>query len=95
MSSGWSAEKVLCHLLQGIGKVMVQGSWRDVAAVVLKSEPLRTLVIEQILKDMNVECSHLCGRGISISRQSTPQKLVSIWWADIVDEWKKQCPFFP
>lgn len=79
MLPGWCAEKVLCHTLQGIGKAMVQGSWRDNAAAVLKSEPLSTLVIP---KDLNVECSYLSSRDFN----SAPQKLVSIRWAGIVVE---------
>ena len=93
-SSNWKMDKVLSDTLQGIGIALVRGTWRDVAAAILKSEPIRALVTEQILKQLQKECAHLCGKDVSLLRRSTASDLVSLRWSSLIDEWKKESPLF-
>ena len=87
-------EKVLCPSMEGVGVALAQGSWREVAAAVMKSVPLRTIVTELILNTIRAECTHLCGHGVSLLHKSTPQDLKAFRWEAVIEEWKREAPLF-
>ena len=92
---GKTYKRELENHLAVIGKAIVHGPQQRIASAVLKSDTLKQMVVEKVLKLMTVQLNELCSRKRpSIFRANTKEEIVNFDFARACQELKARAPIF-
>ena len=92
---GKTFRKELKNDLSSIGKAIVHGPHQRIASAVLKSDTLKQMVVEKVLKLMTLQLNELCSRKRPcIFRAYTKEEIVNFDFEKACLELKAKAPIF-
>ena len=87
--------KVLISEYESLAKALVYGEPCNIASAVMRSQELRTSVIEKVLELVAKEITGLCSRKHhSLLRKTSKSDLVNFRLQSLCEEWKARAPIF-
>lgn len=81
--------------LQSLGKMLLRGTFQQIASAAWKCKDLRPHLVAEVLKTLNDECTSLCTRkSPSLLRQTKRDDIVKFSFIDFNSELERKCPLF-
>ncbi|XP_065054579.1 uncharacterized protein LOC135683293 isoform X2 [Rhopilema esculentum] len=83
----------LCPSLNPVGKMLLRGTFKQIAAAAWRCDQIRPYMITQALKVINKECAVLCARkSPSMLRAVKKDDIVKFSFMELNKELKQKCP---
>ena len=86
-----------CHPedLHQIAKVIVRGTYKEIAEAVWKHEKIKPFVVERIQKEVDKQCCLMCSsKKPSLLRQTSKDKMLQFSFEELESELKLRAPIF-
>ena len=85
----------LSPALQSLGKMLLRGTFKQIASAGWKCKDLRPHLVAEVLKTINKECTSLCTRkSPSLLRLVKRDDIVKLKFIDLNSELERKCPLF-
>ena len=98
MTKSWpskTVEKKLHPKLESLGKMLVRGTFKQIANAAWHSKQVRKHLIVNVLKQIDRECTNICSRkSPSCLRSPSKQKMLDFSFATENEELQERAPLF-
>lgn len=90
-----TVEKNLHPELESLGKMLVRGTYKQIANAAWNSKQIRRHLTVNILKEIEKECSNLCSKkNPSCLRSPSKEKMLDFSFEKEIEELQKRAPLF-
>ena len=91
--SQWK-QRILQPELEGVGKALLRGTWKDIASAVFKVKKLKEELLKFATSEVSKECSLLCSsKNTSVLRKCNADDIAELSLEKICKELKERAPF--
>ncbi len=90
-----SVEKKLPEDFESLAKMLVRGTYKQIATAAWKNEKLKNEFIKLMEKEINKECTQLCSKkNPRILRMTSKDSILTFTFEKLSDELTKRAPLF-
>ena len=88
-------EKKLPECLSSLGKMLVRGTYKQIASAAWKCGEVRTYLIKEVLKSIHTECANMCSRkDPSLLRKTSKSEILEFSFKSLGEELNRRAPLF-